>query len=501
MNATRTCASLMLLLCLFGCAAPLQRSSVADEFSAAPANSNLWQSVAAMRQDDWFHLLNTGHQALAWRIRAIDSASESIDLQTFLWKSDATGKLIMARLLAAADRGVAIRILLDDSFLAGNDSDVTLLASHPQISYRIYNPATQRAHSQPSKQLANLTDFQRLNHRMHKKVMIVDERAAIVGGRNLADEYFGYHQQHNFRDMEVLTGGALVGKIGVEFDRYWNNDWSIPASRIIETPDSGIALLRQDLAVNALAFPVEDAETQASRWRNMVRHAHCGKAELLYDTPPEDLSLAENQASQLAQQLLANLASVEREVIIVSAYYIPTAELEARVSSMEQRGVQVRLLTNSLNTNNHTTAHSAYQKHRKAMLEAGADLHETRADAEDRSLYMEAPVDGRILGLHAKTLVIDDDQLFIGSTNFDPRSLRINTEIGLWIYSPGLNHALRQQLSIDMLPANAWHLALDDDDDLVWQSEQQTLTRQPASSFYLRMENWFFGLLPIEGEM
>lgn len=501
MDTKRAYGLLILFLCLFGCAAPLERSTLADEFSASPADNNLWQTVATIRQDDWFHLLNTGHQALAWRIRAIDSASESIDLQTFLWKSDATGKLIMARLLAAADRGVAIRILLDDSFLAGNDSDVALLARHAQISYRIYNPATQRKHSQSSKQLANLNDFQRLNHRMHNKVMIVDERAAIVGGRNLADEYFGYHQQHNFRDMEVLTGGALVGRIGEEFDRYWNNDWSIPASHIIEAPGGDSELLRDDLAAGALAFPTEDAATQVSRWSTMVRHAHSGEAELLYDTPPEDLSLPENQASQLAQQLLAKLATVEREIIIVSAYYIPTPELEARVSSMEQRGVQVRLLTNSLNTNNHTTAHSAYQKHRKAMLKAGADLHETRADAQDRSLYMQAPVDARILGLHAKTLVLDDDQVFIGSTNLDPRSLRINTEVGLWIHSPGLNHDLRQQLSIDLLPANAWHLALAEDGNIVWQSGQQTLTRQPASSFYLRMENWFFGLLPIEAQM
>jgi putative cardiolipin synthase len=409
----------------------------------------------------------------------------------------------MARLLAAADRGVAIRILLDDSFLSGNDPDVMLLANHPRINYRIYNPATSRQQSLAGKQLANINDFQRLNHRMHNKVMIADERAAIVGGRNLADEYFGYHQQHNFRDMEVLTAGAIVAKIGAEFDRYWNSDWSIPASSIIEGPgkEADIVQLRSKLVATALVLPSEEPAKRAAQWMALASSAHAGSAELLFDIPPDDFSQAEQQPSQLAALLLENLGKVERQIIIVSAYYIPTLELEARIRSMEQRGVQVRLLTNSLNTNNHTTAHSAYQKHRKALLEAGAELHETRADAKDRSLYMQQPVGRRILGLHAKTLVLDEDEVFIGSTNLDPRSLRINTEVGLWIHSPGLNRALRGQLAVDMLPGNSWKLSLDQDGHLSWQSDEQLLTSQPASSFYLRLENWFFGLLPIEGEM
>ncbi len=497
------CACLAILLCLIGCGAPLQKSLEPDATSPAAADNDLWRSIQDIRQDDWFHLLNTGQEALVWRIRAIDSASQSIDLQTFLWKSDSTGQLIMARLLAAADRGVAIRILLDDSFLSGNDPDINLLARHPYISYRIYNPATRRQQSLLGKELANLNDFQRLNHRMHNKVMVVDERTAIVGGRNLADEYFGYHQQHNFRDMEVLTAGTIVGKIGAEFDRYWNSDWSIPVSRIIEEPesDADIELLQSKLAATALAFPREEPATQTARWMALASNAHAGSAELLFDSPPDDFSQAEQQTSQLAGQLLENLAKIERQAIIVSAYYIPTPELEARIRAMEQRGVDVRLLTNSLNTNNHTTAHSAYQKHRKALLQAGAELHETRADAKDRILYMQQPVGRRILGLHAKTLVLDEDQVFIGSTNLDPRSLRINTEVGLWIHSPGLNQALREQLAVDMLPGNSWKLSLDQEGRINWQSDDQLLTSQPAASFYLRLENWFFGLLPLEGEM
>ena len=163
--------------------------------------------------------------------------------------------------------------------------------------------------------------------------------------------------------------------------------------------------------------------------------------------------------------------------------------------------MQVRLLTNSLNTNNHTSAHSAYQKHRQRILETGAELHETKSDAKDRAIYMQSPVDQRILGLHAKTLLIDDDQVFIGSSNLDPRSLILNTEIGLWIQSPRLNRALRKEFGLDLQPQNAWRVSLNEQQEIVWQSDTITTTVQPSASLFLRLENWFFGLLPIEDEM
>ncbi len=493
------------LALVVGCAPALKKSAMPPEPPSAASTRDPWSKIAEHRQDDWFYLLNTGQQALEWRLRSIDSASSSIDLQTFLWSYDSIGKTIMLHLLAAADRGVKIRILLDDSFLSSHDPSIAFLALHPNIRYRIYNPATQREGSLVAKQLANLNAFDRLDHRMHNKSMITDGRSAIVGGRNLADEYFGYHSRYNFRDMEVLVSGSVVNQLGNEFSRFWNSPWAEPYSDILENKGSADSLdeLRRELASSALAAPPPASafSPNTEQWLEAAKAAHSGYAELLFDLPPVDPAVVTEYSSQLATRLMERLGSAEKELIIVSAYFIPTPELEQFIGTLEQRDVDVRLLTNSLETNNHTTAHSAYQKHRQGMLEKGAELHEIRPDAEDRSIYMQPPVSERILGLHAKTLLIDDDQVFIGSTNLDPRSLRINTEMGLWIESPGLNQALREELGIDLLLQNAWRLTLNDDKQIVWQSESSSTTVQPSTSFFIRLENWFFGLLPIENEM
>jgi putative cardiolipin synthase len=188
------------------------------------------------------------------------------------------------------------------------------------------------------------------------------------------------------------------------------------------------------------------------------------------------------------------------EIIIVSAYLIPTPELEGAVERAIARGVRVRMLTNSIRSNNHLTAHSAYRNHIEALLGNGAELHEVRIDARDRHLYMLSPVSDKELMLHSKTLIIDRDKVFIGSANLDPRSLRINTEMGLLIRSAELNAALRAVVTPDFSPANAWELRLDGS-DVVWVSDRVTLTNQPAASTMQRIEDWFFAHLPLEDEL
>jgi putative cardiolipin synthase len=182
--------------------------------------------------DNWFVLLNDGKSALDWRLTAIDSAVESIDLQTFLWDFDTAGSLILDRLVSAADRGVLVRILIDDTFLISEDRMLVALAEHPKIEYRVFNPFKHRASGFVSRELLNLTEFHRLDHRMHNKAMIVDNRIAIVGGRNLADEYFGLHSEANFRDIELLVGGPIVKEVSASFDDYFNDDWSLPIDMV-----------------------------------------------------------------------------------------------------------------------------------------------------------------------------------------------------------------------------------------------------------------------------
>jgi len=203
----------------------------------------------------------------------------------------------------------------------------------------------------------------------------------------------------------------------------------------------------------------------------------------------------------LAQALVSWIDQANEELILVSAYLIPTPELENAVEQAENRGVRVRILTNSLSSNNHTAAHSAYRHHVHRLIGHGADLHEVRSDAKDRSVYMRDPVDDKDLGLHAKLLLIDQERTFIGSANLDPRSLRLNTEIGLLVESTELNQRLRQNLEIDFNKRNAWHLQMVDDKRIVWVADDTVLDSQPADSAFQRLEDWFLSILPIEGEM
>ncbi|WP_439101339.1 phospholipase D-like domain-containing protein [Congregibacter sp.] len=266
-----------------------------SEFASAPAVAPPWAELEALRSDNWNILLNDGVTALDWRLTAIESATQSLDLQTFLWSLDRVGSAMLNHLLAAADRGVRVRLLVDDSFLLGEDDLLVALADHPNISYRVFNPYQRRQDSFVTRELMNLGDFDRRNHRMHNKVMLVDNRVAIVGGRNLADEYFGLHEKANFRDMELLVGGSIVPRLSEVFDDYWNDLWSVP--------------------IEELAYIAPDYQRLAET--------------------------VENAPVQLARELIRVFESAEEEVIVISAYLIPSPGLEAVVERAVRRGVRI----------------------------------------------------------------------------------------------------------------------------------------------------------------
>ena len=222
----------------------------------------------------------------------------------------------------------------------------------------------------------------------------------------------------------------------------------------------------------------------------------------MLDNPPSKYpGNSEEAPVQVAGDLIHLIDGANEEIWLVSAYLIPTPEFELAIERAEQRGVNVHILTNSIRSNNHITAHSAYRKHIRELLDHGADLHEVRVDAKDRGIYMQQPIDTKSLALHAKILVVDHDKVFIGSANFDPRSLRINTEMGLIITSEALNHEVRVAILPDFSPRNAWRLEYSNEGRVQWISDDLTLKKQPAGSFMQRIEDWFFAHLPIEGEM
>ena len=490
-------------IAVVGCAS-LQPVDLPKEFTPAPARSHLWQAVDADVSRNWHVLLNEGPEALDWRLRAIDSASDSIELQTFLWFFDIAGALVLDHLATAADRGVQVRILVDDSFLVSEDEMLLALARHPNIEYRVYNPFQRRADDLVTRQLLNLAEFERLDHRMHNKAMVVDNHVAIVGGRNLADEYFGLHRQANFRDLELLLGGPIVREISAAFDEYWNDPWSVPIDMISPAHASldQLSLARHSGEDHAPVHDEEMEEAMIRKWRQLIAEADTGDTVLYVDDPPRDDPAAPDEAPvQVARELVELFDTAQEEIVIVSAYLIPTPSLEGAVARALGRGVRVRILTNSLGSNNHLAAHSAYRNHIDTLMGHGAELYEVRTDANDRPLYMLSPVGRKLLALHAKALIIDDDKVFIGSANLDPRSLRINTEMGLLVLSDSFNREVRSAVEVDFSGANAWRLELQEDGLVHWVADGQRLTTQPGASYMQQLEDWLFSLMPIEQEL
>ncbi|MEH6593303.1 MAG: phospholipase D family protein [Halioglobus sp.] len=469
-----------------------------EALTAAPLTA--WPALESIAKNDLFVTVNNGQVALDWRLRALQAATRSIDLQTFIWKSDAAGRALVREMLAAADRGVKVRVILDDSFLAHADPVLRSLSEHPMIAYRIYNPLANRAGGAAMREVTNLANFSTINHRMHNKLLIVDGRVSIIGGRNQADEYYGYRKEQNFRDLEVIVQGPLVARLAGLFDLYWNDPWTIPIEHLVDasdelTPNELTDWLEGKVGVVKIPNPATTAQ-----WQALFDSGYTGTAKLIVDAPA-DQSPAVDFPIQLADAYVKRIDSTKSDLLLISAYFIPTEELTAAIERATSRGVKVRVLTNSLGSNNHVTAHAAYAKHRPALLKAGAELYELRADASARALYVFNTAEENILGLHAKIALFDDCCLMVGSANLDPRSLRLNTEIAAMINSPGLNSHVRELFAVDLLTENAWRVKLNSQGNIVWEGPEGDVHDAPPATFFMRAESWFFGLLPIEGQM
>ncbi|RLA51639.1 MAG: phospholipase D family protein [Gammaproteobacteria bacterium] len=490
----------VVLLLLSGCASvEPQRDRPADP-AHAQAPIEAWSGLADLPKHDRLVPLSLGSHALQWRLRALRAATDSIDLQTFIWKDDSVGLALVREIVAAGERGVRVRVLLDDSFLAHADPELQALSDHPNISYRIYNPLAQRSGNMFVRELENLNDLSRINHRMHNKLLVVDGRIAIMGGRNLADEYFGYESSHNFRDFELLVNGPFLEQLETVFDLYWNDPWSLAIEDLAPAEkDPGFTSIQAWLLEEANDHQ-DLAVSTPGDWSALLANAFTADLQLLVDAPA-DASPALDAPVQLAEALMARIDEVEHDLLLVSAYFIPTPALTSAIERAVGRGVRVRIFTNSLGSNNHVSAHAAYVRHRPSLLQAGAELYELRPDAHSRELYMDPDVADALLGLHEKSALFDNCCLFVGSANMDPRSLRLNTEVGLLIDSPALNAKLRQLLAVDLQRKNSWRVALDTNGDIEWIGEQGAQSHAPPASFYLRTESWFFGLLPIGGQM
>ena len=502
---------LVLSVALAGCATAPPLTKLPPGFAQAPRQGSTFAPaedhvrLASGDQASGFMPLQSNLEALTWRLVIIDSARHSLDLQYYVWFGDKVGQLLLARVIAAADRGVKVRLLFDDlttllqdmTHVQLRDAALSQIDRHPNIEIRVFNAWKQRGLF--GRAIESAGEFERLNRRMHNKQMVADNRVAIIGGRNIGDEYFGLNADFNFRDLDVLGVGPVARQASAVFDRYWNSDWVRGIPREAQSTSGGEPSEAEKHALAALESDARSRVILAGRrsWADEIeslpRLLHHGNSAVHTDAPSRAASVHNHMPEAFRKLLL----SARSEVLITNAYIIPDSTFVQDLRDLAKRGVVVRILTNSLASHDVAAVNSHYENWRKPILETGALLHELRPDpAMKPQLVDTAPVRGEFSGLHIKAMVIDRQRSFIGSMNLDPRSEEINSEMGVIIDSESLARSLAQQMEIDMRPVNSWQVQADESRGLRWVSDAGTLTRQPARSFWQRVENLVFKLFP-----
>jgi putative cardiolipin synthase len=405
--------------------------------------------------------LDDALQAFAARVLMVRQAQASLDVQYYIWHRDTSGLLLLDELRAAADRGVRVRLLLDDNGIAGLDPVLAALADHANVSVRLFNPFVIRR----PKAIGYLLDFRRLNRRMHNKSLTADGRSTILGGRNVGDEYFGASVQALFADLDVFATGAAVADVAADFERYWQSESAWPATQFLPVDAAGLA--RFDAEVAALKLtPLARDYAEAVR-AGVAKQLVAGDlvlewapTTLISDVPAKGLGdVAENRL--VGPRLVAAMGEPQAELALVSAYFVPTDAGIAAFAAMAASGAEVQIMTNALKTNDVALVHAGYAPSRKPLLRAGIRLWEMKgADPAKRAhlrFGRRNPVQkgGTIFrssgsALHAKTFAIDRRRIFVGSFNFDPRSVRLNTEMGLMIDSAVLAGRLQEMFDADI---------------------------------------------------
>ena len=454
-----------------------------------------------------FHLLDANEESLRWRLALIDSAQHSLDLQYYAWWGDESGVLLMSRVVEAAGRGVQVRLIVDDlttNFLVKaaqerlSDSGLAIVDAHPNIQVRLFNPWRQR--SIVGQLLESIEHLDRVNQRMHNKLLIADNRAVILGGRNIGNEYFGLSPEFGFRDLDTLGLGPVARQASEVFDRFWNSERVVPADRlgIVATPadlEQAFAVIdgRLQAAETLVRFPVAPQDWSGPLAK-LLEALHRGSSRVLADRPGED-----DVIHVMPQAIRALLEGAEHDVTIMNAYIVPDAEAIEWLREQTARGVRYRILTNSLASHDVPAVNAHYKLWRRALLSAGAELYETKPHAAVQARLVDTPpVVAEFMGLHAKAMVIDGAQVFIGSLNLDPRSWRLNSEMGVVVESPGLAAELLATIERDLQPENAWRVTLGDDGGLTWTAGAEVLRFQPARHFWQRVKDIFLMLLPKE---
>ena len=505
---------LSILLTFTGCATRLptdvQRTpSAAITDPTTTYLGRLFEKAAAENPDEsGFVLIRKGRPAFTDRIAMTALAERSLDLQYYIWEADTTGRILALRLAEAADRGVRVRILVDDNNITGRDSPIAALDAHPNIEIRIFNPFAHRG----SRLFGYLTDFSRLNHRMHNKVIIADNALAIVGGRNIGNHYFGVHTDANFRDLDIAAAGPIVRDLSNVFDYFWNGQWAFPISTLAKgthtRTDLEATVTTAKVLINEEGYPYpldQEVEELTGQMRTVSEGFIWAPGKVIWDDPAT--MQTDKGASTINETLHRKLQTLEKELLIESAYFVASDRGVRMARMLHEKGVEMRVLTNSLSSNDVVAAHAGYASYRKALIEAGVQMYELRPDSVSPTVVEKKIIVGgkSKAALHTKAIVFDHESIFVGSFNLDPRSAYINTEMGVYVENPELTCQLIAYMDEGVLPKNAYRVMLDDDEDLIWHTQMDgkpvTFTKEPQTTFWQRFMSGFIKMLPVEKQL
>jgi len=407
--------------------------------------------------------LLSGRDAFAARMIIARAAERSLDVQYYIWHADTTGNLMFEAMWQAAERGVRVRLLLDDQNTSGLDPTLAALDSHPNIDVRLFNPFASRTF-----RIGDYThSFARLNRRMHNKSFIADNQVAIVGGRNIGDEYFEAGTSVAFADLDTVVEGAVVRDVSAQFDAYWNSASAYPLVSLVPAATASGAATLRDAWSRLIASPEAAEYIDAVRETGLVEQLVAGtlklewvSARLVSDDPDKVLHPPERREMQMGPRLQAAMGPPSSEMDLVSPYFVPTQEGTDALVAIAARGVKVRVLTNSLAATDVAPVYAGYVKYREALLQGGVRLFELKPQRDERPHGKFRA--GSAASLHAKTFAIDRSRIFIGSFNLDPRSARLNTEVGVVLESPTLATQLSEAFDRS-IPNRAYEVRLTPD--------------------------------------
>ncbi|MBT0964107.1 phospholipase D-like domain-containing protein [Denitromonas iodatirespirans] len=486
-------------------------------------------AAAEHRGRSGFRIIANGIDGFLVRMQMIDAAERTIDLQYFIFRGDQTGWLLTQAVLRAADRGVRVRILVDDVETPPGDERLTALQAHPAVQIRIFNPFAYRGSFLWVRALEFLLNANRLDYRMHNKLFVIDNTVALLGGRNIGNEYFQVVPGTQFADEDVFVAGPISHQLSATFDEYWNSDLSIPVEVLNDTSRAPREkrqvreaheerqalkdLVRQVPAKDTdYLARVENGEPLSGLISGRIR-LEWAQAQVICDRPDKKDLDSDGRVGILMQQgVFDTAAAAMSEVLIVTPYLIPGDEGMRMIERLRARGIRVRILTNSLESSNVLVAHSGYMSYRTPLLQLGAELYESRSLLAKARGSGQAPEISRFgsYSLHTKLFVFDRRKMLIGSMNFDQRSMYLNTEIGILIHSPALAIEAARRFEAMVQPVNSYRLALRPDPNggepqLIWLTQEGGRTMvydtEPARSDAQRAKAQALSLLPLDDEL